>query len=67
MLLWGVVCLKLQLWSFSLPMDGLLVIEFPMDNFILVSQTESSHLVFGRTLFVIMNSYMQSFMERLEY
>jgi len=48
-------------------MDGLLVIEFPMDNFILVSQTESSHLVFGRTLFVIMNSYMQSFMQRLEY
>ena len=42
MLLWGVVCLKLQLWSFSLPMDGLLVIEFPMDNFVLGSQTESS-------------------------
>jgi len=67
MLLWGVVCLKLQLWSFSLPMDGLLVIEFPMDNFVLVSQTESSLLVFGKTLSVIMNSYMHSFMQRLEY
>ena len=65
--LWGAVCLKLQLWSFSLPMDGLLVIEFPMDNFVLVSQTESSFLVFGRTLSVIMNSYMHSFMQRLEY
>ena len=48
-------------------MDGLLVIEFPMDNFVLVSQTESSLLVFGRTLSVIMNSYMHSFMQRLEY
>ena len=67
MLLWGVVCLKLQLWSFSLPMDGLLVIEFPIDNSVLVSQTESSLLVFGKTLSVIMNSYMHSFMQRLEY
>ena len=48
-------------------MDGLLVIEFPMDNFVLVSQTESSLLVFGKTLSVIMNSYMHSFMQRLEY
>ena len=67
MLLWGAVCLKLQLWRFWLPLDGLLVIEFSMDNFVLVSQTESSLLVFGRTLFVIMNSYMQSSMQRLEY
>ena len=48
-------------------MDGLLVIEFPIDNSVLVSQTESSFLVFGRTLSVIMNSYMHSFMQRLEY
>ena len=37
-------------------MDGLLVIEFPMDNFVLGSQTVSSFLVFGRTSSVIMNS-----------
>ena len=48
-------------------MDGLLVIEFPMDIFVLGSQTESSFLVFGRTSSVIMNSYMHSFMQQLEY
>lgn len=38
-------------------MDGLSVIEFPIDNFVLVSQTEFS-LVFGRTLSVILNIFL---------
>jgi hypothetical protein len=39
-------------------MDGLSVIEFPIDNFVLVSQTEFSLLVFGRTLSVILNIFL---------
>jgi hypothetical protein len=66
MLFRGVVCLRPRRWRSLPPADGHLVTELMLDNFEFVLKTVFFPFTFVVLSCVIKNSYMHSFMQRLE-
>jgi hypothetical protein len=67
MLFRGVMCLRPRRWRSLPPMDGRLVTELVLDNFEFVPKNVFFLFPFVVVLCIIKNSYMHSFMQRLEY